>query len=268
MSQATSKKRPRSSSKEKTATPTIKIVKEARKKAHSYHETIQKLKADAQTQSPNVDLIRKLSEENFFRVKIMTQNHCMEIMDLVNTIVATKSPVGFMHNANANLTSLLLVGQICTTLLNCKPNANVRSPVAAVRLTLGDRSTASNRDLMRIGALYSFEKMLLLPRRILISTLANSLHKMNLNREILLCAAVFVNGSKNRFQILLPLFAQAGVERVEKVLVLKQSEKKLIENYENSAREESPEPMVNHGGSDEELEDTITLHSSDEEYAD
>ena len=198
----------------------------------------------------------------------MTPNHCMETMDLVNTIISTKSPVGFMHNANANLTALMLVGQVCNTLLNSKPSANVRSPVAAIRLTLGDRSTASNRDLMRIGALYSFEKMLLLPRKILISTLANSLYKMNLTREILICAGVFVNGSKNRYQIMLPLFAQAGVDRVERVLVLKQNDRKLIENFENPARKESLEPLINHGGSDEELEDTITLHSSDEEYAD
>ena len=68
-----------------------------------------------------------------------------------------------------NLSALMLVGNVCTSLLNCKPNINVKSSVAAIRLTLGDRSNASNRDLMLVGALYSFEKMLLLPRKILIS---------------------------------------------------------------------------------------------------
>ena len=155
----------------------------ARKKAHSFHELIQKIKADCQAQSPNMDLLRKLSDESLFRIKIMTQNHGSEVMDLTNAIISTKSPVGFMHSANANLTALMLVGNVCTTLLNTKPNINVKSSVTAVRLTLGDRSHASNRDLMRVGSLYSFEKMLLMPRRLLISTLANSLHKMNITRE-------------------------------------------------------------------------------------
>ena len=120
----------------------------------------------------------------------MTPNHAMKTMDLINTIIATKSPVDYMHTANANLSALMLVGNVCTTLLNSKPNTNVRSPVAAIRLTLVYRSTALNRDLMRVGALFSFEKMLLLPRKILISTLANSLYKMNITREILICAAI------------------------------------------------------------------------------
>ena len=148
--------------------------------------------------------------ESLFRIKIMTQNHASEIMDLTNAIISTKSPVGFIHSANANLSALMLVGNVCTTLLNSKPNINVKSPVAAIRLTLGDRSNASNRDLMRICALYSFEKMLLLPRKILISTLAKSLHKMNITREILICAGIFVNCSKNKFQILLLLLAKAS----------------------------------------------------------
>ena len=174
-----------------------------------------------------------------------------------------------MHSANANLTALMLVGNVCTTLLNTKPNINVKSPVAAIRLTLGDRSHASNRDLMRVGSLYSFETKLLMPRKILISTLANSLYKMNITREILACAGIFVNGSKTKFQILLPLLAQAGVERVERVLMLKSADGKLIENFENpETREESPEPLPNRGVSDDEIEDAITLHSSDEDYAD
>ena len=187
-------------------------------------------------------------------------------MDLTNAIISTKSPVGFMHSANANLTALMLVGNVCTTLLNTKPNINVKSPVAAIRLTLGDRSRASNRDLMRVGSLYSFE---LMPRKILISTLANSLYKMNITREILATVGIFVNGSKTKFQILLPLLAQAGVERVERVLMLKSADGKLIENFENpETREESPEPLPNRGVSDDEIEDAITLHSSDEDYAD
>ena len=190
-------------------------------------------------------------------------------MDLTNAIISTKSPVGFMHSANANLTALMLVGNVCTTLLNTKPNINVKSPVAAIRLTLGDRSHASNRDLMRVSSLYSFETKLLMPRKILISTLANSLYKMNITREILACAGIFVNGSKTKFQILLPLLAQAGVERVERVLMLKSADGKLIENFENpETREESPEPLPNRGASDDEIEDAITLHSSDEDYAD
>ena len=71
---------------------------------------------------------------------------------------------------------------------------------------------------------------------------------------------------KNKIQIVLHLFAQAGGERVERVLMLKSADRKLIENFENSAREESPE--LDPGASDEELEDAITLHWSDEEYAD
>ena len=166
----------------------------------------------------------------------MTQNHASEVMDLTNDIIATKSPVGFMHSANANLSALMLVGHVCTSLLNSKPNINVKSPVAAIRLTLGDRSYASNRDLMRVGALYSFEKMLLLPRKIPISTLANSLHKMNISREILICASIYVNASKNKFQILLPLFAQAGVDRVERVLLLKAADRKFRESKKSSRR--------------------------------
>ena len=161
-------------------------------------------------------------------------------MDLTNAIISTKSPVGFMHSANANLTALMLVGNVCTTLLNTKPNINVKSSVTAVRLTLGDRSHASNRDLMRVGSLYSFETKLLMPRKILISTLANSLYKMNITREILACTGIFVNGSKTKFQILLPLLAQA-------------------EYFENpETREESPEPLPNPGASDDEIEDAIT----------
>ena len=97
------------------------MLKEARKKAHSFNELIQKLKADAQVQNPNVDFIRKLSHETLFRIKIVTPNHATEIMDLTNTIIATKSPVGFMQSANANFSALMLVGNVCTTLLNTKP---------------------------------------------------------------------------------------------------------------------------------------------------
>ena len=128
MSQSSSaRKRSRSSSKEKKVAPTIKIIKEARKKAHSFHELIQKVKADAQAQNPNVDLIRKQSEKSLFWIKIMTPNHAMETMDLINTIIATKSPVDYMHTANANLSALMLVGNVCTTLLNSKPNTNVEA---------------------------------------------------------------------------------------------------------------------------------------------
>ena len=217
-----------------------------------------------------MDLIRKLSDESLFKIKLMTPNHGNEVLDLASAIVSTKSPVGFMHSANANLTAIMLVGNVCTSLLNGKTNTNVKSPVAAVRLTLGDRTHATNRDLMRIGSLYSFEKMLLMPRRLLISTLSNTLHKLNINREILVCAGLFVNGSKSKFQIMTPLFAQAGLERVERVLMLKSSDRKLIENFENpGAREESPEPGPNPGASDDEIEDlAITLNSSDDEYAD
>ena len=111
--------------------------------------------------------------------------------------------------------------------------------------------------------------MLLLLRKILISTLANSLHKMNITRKILICAGIFVNGSKNKFRILLSLLAQAGVERVEHVLMLKSADRKLIENFENpGTRKESPEPLPNPGASNDDIKDAITLHSSDEEYAD
>ena len=69
---------------------------------------------------------------------------------------------------------------------------------------------------------------------------------------------------------MIPLFAQAGLEWVERVLMLKSSDRKLIENFENpGAREESPEPGLNPGASDDEIEDlAITLNSSDDEYAD
>ena len=77
----------------KNTAPTIKIEKDARKKARSFHVWIQKLKADAQAENPNVDLIRKLSDQTLFRIKIMTPNHAMETMDLINTIISTKSPV-------------------------------------------------------------------------------------------------------------------------------------------------------------------------------
>ena len=63
----------------------------------------------------------------------MTQNHGNEVMDPASAIVSTKCPVGFMRSANANLTALMLVGNVCTTLLNTKTNTNVKSPVAAVR---------------------------------------------------------------------------------------------------------------------------------------
>ena len=77
-----------------------------------------------------------------------------------------------------------------------------------------------------------------------------------------------MNGSKNEFQFILSLLAEAGFERVEKVIMLKSTNRKLTESFENQAREESPKPLVNPGASDEEPADAITLQTtSDGEYA-
>ena len=184
------KKRPRDGSKEKPAL-TLKILRDARKTAHSFSDLISKIKNDAQQVAPNGDLMKALMAEQLFKLKLMKTDHFREIQDLVKTLISTKHPVVFLATGQTGLQSLIQIINCANLLMENKHSANMLSPAPAAQLTAGDFRGHNNKDLCRLGAMITFERLLLSPRRIMISRLLNAIDKLVITREILLMALYF-----------------------------------------------------------------------------
>ena len=73
-----------------------------------------------------------------------------------------------------------------------------------VQLTSGNFTHVSNKDIVKVGTLVLWERILLSNQKLLPSKIGNAAPKVRIFRELIILSACWVNGSASRFNMLKP----------------------------------------------------------------